>query len=290
MIDIAIATCSDHPDLGHHDRGVIAELAELGIRATPLVWTDAEANARLEKFAAVVVQSTWDSHLDPLAFATWARRVHAQTVLLNPLPLLEWNLNKRYLQELEQRGIPITPTLWLSAGSSVDLRHEVIQRGWTRFVIKPVVSAGATETHIFDVDAMALAQATLDRLVARHDLMVQPYLLAFETEGERSYVFFAGAFSHAVRRPPTLESAPRGFDESHDMPPIEAELQLARQVLERVSETPVYARVDLATNNDGVVRLQEVELVEPSLFTSLSPGAQQRYARAIADRLPSGPR
>jgi hypothetical protein len=290
MIDIAIATCSYQPELGAHDRGVIAELAELGIRATPLIWTDTQANANLERFAAVVVQSTWDSHLDPLAFVTWARRVHARTALFNPLPLLEWNLNKRYLQELERRGVPVTPTLWLSAGSSVDLRREVSERGWTRFVIKPVVSAGATETYIFDVEAMELAQATLERLVARRELMVQPYLRAFETEGERSYVFFAGTFSHAVRRPPTLASAPRGFDASHDMPPIEAELQLSRQVLERIGESPVYARVDLATNNDGVVRLQEVELVEPSLFTSLSPGAQQRYARAIADRLSSGPR
>jgi hypothetical protein len=288
MIDIAIATCSYHPDLGPHDRGVISELAALGIRATPLVWTD--TNARLEPFAAVVVQSTWDSHLDPLAFVTWARRVHAQTALFNPLHLLEWNLNKRYLRELEQQGIPITPTLWVSAGSSVDLRHEVAKRDWTRFVIKPVVSAGATETHIFDLGSTDTAQATLNRLAARVDVMIQPYLLAFETEGERSYVFFDGAFSHAVRRPPTLQSAPRGFDESHEMPPIETELQLSRQVLEKIGETPLYARVDLATNNDGVVRLQEVELVEPCLFTSLSPGAQQRYARAIASRLPNAPR
>nr|WP_298726006.1 hypothetical protein [uncultured Steroidobacter sp.] len=288
MIDIAIATCSYHPELAPQDRGVIAELAGLGIRATPLIWTDATAS--LDKFAAVVVQSTWDSHLDAPAFANWARRVHARTALFNPLHLLEWNLNKRYLQDLEQQGIPITPTLWVHAGSAVDLRREVSERGWTRFIIKPVVSAGATETHIFDADTMELAQATLDRLVTRVNLMVQPYLLAFETEGERSYVFFDGVFSHAVRRPPTLKSAPRGFDAPHHMPPIEAELQLSLQVLEKIEEAPLYARVDLATNNDGVVRLQEVEIVEPCLFTSLAPGAQQRYARAIAGRLSSGPK
>lgn len=288
MIDIAIATCSYHPELAPHDCGVIAELAKLGIRATPLIWTD--ASATVDRFAAVVVQSTWDSHLDPAAFVGWARAVHAKTALFNPLHLLEWNLNKRYLRQLEQQGIPITSTLWLPAGSSIDLRREVIERGWTRFVIKPVVSAGATETHIFDLDGMSTAQATLDRLVTRVELMIQPYLLAFETEGERSYVFFDGVFSHAVRRPPTLKSAPRGFAESHEMPPIEAELQLSRQVLEKIGETPLYARVDLATNNDGVARLQEVELVEPCLFTSLAPGAQPRYARAIASRLPNGPR
>lgn len=288
MIDIAIATCATQPALGHHDRGVISELAALGIRATPLIWTD--ANASLETFAAVVVQSTWDSHLDPVGFLAWARRVQARTALFNPLELIAWNLNKRYLRELERQGIPITPTLWVEAGSSIDLRREVSDRGWDRVVIKPVVSAGATETHLFDVGSLDMAQATLDRLASRMELMVQPYLRAFETEGERSYVFFDGAFSHAVRRPPTLASAPRGFDESHTMEPIEAELQLSRQVLERISTTPLYARVDLATNNDGIVRLQEVELVEPSLFTSLSPGAQQRYARAIAARLSNEPR
>ncbi len=283
MIDIAIATCSNHPDLGFHDRGVISELAALGVRATPLVWTVADAS--YDRFSAVVVQSTWDSHLDPLTFMTWARRVQARTVLFNPVDMIEWNLDKRYLQELERKGIPITPTLWVTSGSSIDLRREVTERGWTRFVIKPVVSAGATETHIFDLAAMDLAQTTLDRLTARVDLMVQPYLLAFETEGERSYVFFDGVFSHAVRRPPTLKSAARGFEDSHAMEPIGAELELSRQVLANLSETPVYARVDLATNNDGVARLQELELIEPCLFTSLSPGAQRRYARAIAARV-----
>jgi hypothetical protein len=50
-------------------------------------------------------------------------------------------------------------------------------------------------------------------------------------------------------------------------------------------ETPLYARVDVATNNDGIPRLQEIELVEPCLFTSLVPGSAARFARAMAECL-----
>jgi glutathione synthase/RimK-type ligase-like ATP-grasp enzyme len=283
MIDIAIATCSSHPNLGMQDRGVVLALADLGIRAAPLVWNDTAAN--LDGVAAVVIQSTWDSHLDPLAFLAWARGVQARIPLFNPVHLLEWNLNKRYLRALERQGIPVTPTLWGEPGSTVDLRHELKERGWTRIVIKPAVSAGATETYIYDLAMLDTAQATLDRLRAHGEVMVQPYLVAFETEGERSYIFFDGVFSHSVRRPPTLQSAERSFAESHIIDPIHHELRLAQQVLATIDDTPMYARVDVATNNDGIVRLQELELVEPCLFTSLSPDAQTRYAQAIAARL-----
>ncbi|MGQ0505866.1 MAG: hypothetical protein ACT4TC_11170 [Myxococcaceae bacterium] len=47
----------------------------------------------------------------------------------------------------------------------------------------------------------------------------------------------------------------------------------------------LYARVDLATDNEGKSRLQEVELVEPSLFLSLDPAAPLTLAKAIARRL-----
>lgn len=283
MLDIAIATCASLPDLGPQDRGVVPALADLGIRAIPMVWNDPQA--RFDSVEAVVILSTWDSHLDPLGFLAWARRVQTRTPLFNPLRLLEWNLNKRYLRGFERQGIPVTPTLWVERGDSVELRGELVERGWTRIVIKPAVSAGATETYIFDVTQLDEAQATVNRLCELGEVLVQPYLIAFETEGERSYVFFDGQFSHAVRRPPTLKSAERSFEESHSMAPIDYELQLSKQVLAAVGDTPLYARVDVATNNDGVVRLQELELVEPCLFTDLSPGAQTRYAQAVVGRL-----
>lgn len=44
----------------------------------------------------------------------------------------------------------------------------------------------------------------------------------------------------------------------------------------------LYARVDLVRAEDGTPRLMELELIEPSLFTHLSPVALERLASAIA--------
>lgn len=286
MIDIAIATCASYPDLAEFDRGVVPELRELGIRARPLVWNDADAD--FGAVTAVVIQSTWDCHLHPAAFLEWARRVHLRTRLFNPIHLLEWNLSKTYLRILQDKGVDVTPTLWVEQGHSIDLRSELQRRGWSRIVIKPAISASANETYIHDQASLNAAQATLERLCVVGDVMVQPYLSAFETEGERSYVFFDNLLSHVVRRPPTLKSAHRSFAEAYLIDPVEHELRLAQQALAAIGDTPLYARVDVATNNDGVVRLQEVEMIEPSLFTSLSARARRRYAEAIARRLTSG--
>lgn len=283
-MDVAIATCAAFPQLSSWDRGVVDALREVGVTAAPLIWND--PSAAWEQVKCVVVQSTWDSHLRSAEFLAWTERVESVTRLRNPARVLKWNLHKRYLRELEAKGVRITPTAWLERGSTVDLAAMMRERGWTRVVIKPAVSAGANETHIIDAREALVGQAHVQRLSQHHDLMIQPYLQAFESEGERAYIFFNGEFSHAVQRPPTLKSAVRAFQEDAAFDPTDrAELDFAHEVIAALDAPPLYARVDVATNNDAVVRLQELELIEPSLFTSLAPGSSARFARAILAHL-----
>ena len=282
-MEIALATSADFPDLGPHDRALVGTLAELGLIARPLIWSDPEAPWNHAKLA--VIQSTWDSHFHPAEFLAWADRVAGNVPLHNPAPFVRWNLHKGYLRDLAAKGVSVTPTVWLARGATLELAPLLRERGWQRAVLKPAVSAGANETHVIN-GLDETAQSTLDRLSATHDVMIQPYLNAFESEGERSYIFFDSILSHAVHRPPTLKSAVRSYSEpSVFVPQDRAELDLAHSVIAAIDSKLVYARVDVATNNDGVVRLQEVELVEPSLFTSLAPGSVQKLARTIAARL-----
>jgi hypothetical protein len=281
---IALATSADYPNLADWDRGVVDALRVFGVVATPAIWTDATFDWAAVRCA--VVQSTWDSHLRPAEFLEWAERVDDVTTLHNPASVLHWNLHKQYLLELEQRGVAITPTAWVARDTRADLLDLMRSRDWSRVVIKPTISAGANETHIVDASQIADGQALLDRLTVAYDVMVQPYLQAFESEGERAYVFFDGELSHAVHRPPTLKSAARSFDAAYAFEPRNrAELDLAHDVVAALDAVPLYARVDVATNNDGIVRLQELELIEPCLFTSLADGAADRFARAILARL-----
>lgn len=282
-MDIALATSADYPHLGPYDRGLMQALADLGFSAEPVVWND--PTERWAGARAVVIQSAWDSHLHPAAFQAWARQMERHGQLYNPAHIVRWNMHKGYLRELAARGIGVTPTAWVERGEAIDLSEVMDARGWQVAVVKPAVSAGAAHTHVVRRDEAAQAQALVDGLAADHDLMIQPYLEAFENEGERSYIFIDGHFSHAVQRPPTLQSATRGFDEPEVFKPADAELAFVASVVDVLEPGLLYARIDVATNNDGIVRLQEVELVEPCLFLSLDPAAASRLALAIAHRV-----
>lgn len=283
-MDVAVLTYSGLPQLDAFDSPLLPALAALGLDARPVIWDDPAVDWRTVRLA--VVRYTWDAHLRRDAFVAWASKVDRLTRLHNPAEVLRWNTHKHYLKELEAKGVPVTPTVWVERGGTRDVGALARERGWDAVVLKPAVSAGALKAYVFPRSDATAATARVAQLAAEGDVLVQPYLTAFETEGERSYIFFDGALSHAVHRPPTLLSAPRGFPEPHAFTPEDpAELKLAESVLEAMGRPLLYARVDVATDNAGHPRLQEVEVTEPRLFLSLDAGAPGRLARAIAAKL-----
>ncbi len=148
---------------------------------------------------AAVVRSTWDSVDRPREFLDWARRATAQTLLLNPVAAMAWNLDKTYLRELHDRGVPIVPTTWVTD----DAR-------WTppatEFVVKPSVSAGGRETARYQPDDADQARRHVRRLLAAgHTVMVQPYVASVDEFGEAKLVHVDGALSHTVRVGALLE-------------------------------------------------------------------------------------
>lgn len=282
-MDVAIVTYAGLPQLDAYDAPILSALTALGLDARPCLWDDPAMDWSTTKVA--VIRTTWDSHLRRDAFVAWASKVGKLTRLYNPPDILRWNTHKAYLRELEAKGIPFTPTVWVPHRGTVPLEAVMRERGWDTVVLKPTVSAGALKTYRFHRSELEAAQSSLDQLAAEGEVMVQPYLTAFETEGERAYLFFDGAFSHAVRRPPGLKDSPRGFAQPHLFEPLPEELRLAEDVLAAVGQPLLYARVDVATDNAGRTRLQELEATEPSLFLSLDPAAPERLARAIARKL-----
>ena len=64
-----------------------------------------------------------------------------------------------------------------------------------------------------------------------------------------------------------------------------AEREVAEAALAAVAHDGplLYARVDLVPGPDGAPVVMELELTEPSLFLSTSPGAADRFAQAVAE-------
>jgi glutathione synthase/RimK-type ligase-like ATP-grasp enzyme len=264
-------------------RLLMEEIRRVGLDARPLVWDDPSVDWALQKVC--VIRETWDYHHRRDEFVAWAEQVGTVTTLLNPAEVVRWNTHKGYLRELEARGVPVVPTIWLHAGDSANLAETMSTNGWNEVVVKPAVSASAFETIQVTGEQIERGQAHIDRLLPSRDLMVQPFMAAVRDYGERSLIFIDGELTHAVRRLPALhlEEGSTAWDAAL-MQPTPDEVNLAELALRAAGFPTLYARVDMVPDEANKMRLMELELVEPSLFLMQAPHAARRLARAIVSR------
>ena len=279
--DVVLATSRDLPEPDADEIPTLEALARHGLRARSLAWDDPEADfgsARL-----TVLRATWTYPERPAAFAAWAERTAAVSMLLNPLPVVRWNLHKGYLLDLAARGIPVTPTRLLPADGRASFADVVHETGWADVVLKPAVSCGSRLTFRVRADEGPAGDEALARIRAEGDALVQPYLPSVDDHGERAVVCIDGAVTHAVRKSPRFS----GQDEctSDALPVSAAEAGLARRCLAAVGTDLLYARVDMAPGPDGAPVLMELELIEPSLFFPACPPALERFATAVRRRV-----
>ncbi len=281
-LDVALATSRDYPDLDDDSVPLLEALRALGLRAEPRVWDSGfdAAGARL-----CLIRSTWDYDSRRDEFVAWARATAARTDFAPAAAVVEWNSDKRYLRELEARGVPVVPTAWLATWDSpADVMGA---RGWERVVMKPAVAAGSRGLRRLARAEAHDAQPAADALLARGPVLLQPYLPSVESDGELSLIFGEGELTHAVRKRPRsgdFRVQPEWGGSFTREEPGDAEIEVARLALGALDHTPLVARVDLVSAPGGPV-LMELELIEPRLYLSAAPEAAARLADAVARRL-----
>ena len=72
-----------------------------------------------------------------MRFSAGRARPPRSTELWNRPGTIAWNIDKRYLRELEQAGVPTVPTLWAEPGADLPAVP------WDDVIVKPVVDLGA---------------------------------------------------------------------------------------------------------------------------------------------------
>ncbi|RMF75697.1 MAG: hypothetical protein D6744_13160 [Planctomycetota bacterium] len=295
---IALATCRDLPEWEVDDAPLHAALRARGVDLRTPAWDD----ARFDWAAcdACLIRTTWDYMERRDEFVAWAESVGAATRLFNPAPIVRWNTYKTYLRDIERRGAPVVPTVWIDAGRPIDVGAVMSQRGWAAGFLKPVVGATARETLRFrhTAEGLAAAAAHIERLTQREALMLQPYLPRVETDGELSVVYIDGRPSHVVRKQPKpgdyrVQDDHGATDQRWDLDTAERArvamvMAAARAEVEQrnlCAWPPLYARVDLLRDEEGELCCNELELVEPSLFFRHSQAAAERLAAALIARI-----
>ncbi len=284
---VAWVASADATDLDTDGVPLAEAAARAGVETEVAVWDDPSVD--WARFDLVVVRATWDYFGRPDDFLGWARDTAAVTTLANDLAVLEWNLDKRYLAELADAGVPVVPTTFVTeAGGPVDLDPA------PAWVVKPTVSAGSNDTSRSSDPEVVRAEA--DRLAADGRVaMIQPYFETVDTDGERGFVCFDGSTAHVFRKAALLPSEGSATIDGLFAPeeitltePRADEVDLAERVLAWIAERfgpQLYARVDLIDDAEGRPHLLELELIEPGFFLDVAPASADRFLAAVAARL-----
>jgi len=286
---IAIITCDQLPEPDPDEPLLLEAIRAAGMEAQMLAWDAPPGSLKRRDpadFDACIIRSSWNYYLDPDAFLDWIDRCAASSTLLNPAPIVKWNIHKRYLRDLETAGLPIVPTEFVDRGEKLCFADIMRTRGWTDAVIKPCVSAASFQTRRFSLDQSDDAQNFLDDLTASRDTMLQPYMRSVDTSGERSIMRVGSEQTHAIRKNPRFA----GQDESvsASLPVTDDERALFDRVLAAAPferNDLLYARLDLMPDEPGTSCISELELIEPSLFLLQEPRALRALVGAICARV-----
>ena len=258
-------------------------LEALGWKIETISWRDSTQD--WSRFDAVVIRTPWDYQDEPEAFFESLARIEASdTFLANPLHLVKWNIDKRYLFELEAKGVELVPTL---NGST--LTKEGLQAMYAHFdthevVVKPVVGANADFTYRLPKGSGDEAiQEALDAFSDRQYL-AQPFMDGIVNEGEFSLLYFGGEYSHTALKVPKTKDF-RVQEEHGGLPygvaPEPALKAAADLVIKHLPDEPLYARVDLVRTKANTFALMEVELIEPALYVRMDEASPARFAAAL---------
>ncbi|MDO9554756.1 RimK family alpha-L-glutamate ligase [Rhodonellum sp.] len=266
---------------------ILAEiLIDLGLEFKFEIWSD--TSVKWETYSHLLVKSPWDYFDRYSEFLDWCQRIKKLGIpVFNDIETILWNSDKRYLEEVQKQGFQIVPTRFLSKQQPFDLAEYFDVFKTDQLVLKPTVSGGAKNTIKLDREMWLSKKEEMIGLMATEDFMVQPFVKQIVEEGEYSYLYFNGKFSHAV-----LKSAKKGdFRVQHffggnisKVLPKPEDLNCLQQLVNAFAKNCLYARVD-GVWIEGVFYLMELELIEPYLFLFIEEQAIPNYRGAIKEKL-----
>jgi glutathione synthase/RimK-type ligase-like ATP-grasp enzyme len=273
-------------DFFSYDQMLFEPLKVVGWLAEEVSWRKPDVN--WNDYDAVVIRTTWDYQDDVEGFLACLQRIEASTaVLQNSLKIVEWNISKSYLNDLQNQGINIVPTLWFDSFSLTELQAGFSHFDTPEIVIKPLISAGADHTYRLTLKNLKEQAEGLKTVFAQRQFMLQPFLPGIIDEGEYSLFYFAGHYSHSILKQP--QSGDFRVQEEHggqlkSIQPCEDMLTTARHCLAALPADVLYARIDLVRHNNEFAVI-EIELIEPSLYFNMDAESPHRFVDAFVEML-----
>ncbi|KAF2670701.1 hypothetical protein BT63DRAFT_423003 [Microthyrium microscopicum] len=217
-----------------------------------------------------------------------AQKLNSELRILNNPEIVLWNMEKTYLQDLEEAGFQVPKTHFIDDLSQIsdpemlckhlnEVANDFGQR--KSYVLKPSISASAKQTHLVldrfnysKADHEYLSSVLTNGLDGR--LMVQHFEPTIHS-GEYSLVFVGGEHTHTVLKMPAKNDfrSQKAFggqriEIGKAELPSEAKRAAEKLIIwleQRFGEVS-YCRIDGVIRDDGEFVFMEVEAIEPELW------------------------
>jgi glutathione synthase/RimK-type ligase-like ATP-grasp enzyme len=275
---VLLVTCSGLAEGEPGHPALDAALTARGLDPRWVVWDDESVD--WSEAAVIAVRATWDYDSRVGEFLGWASGLGP--TLLNGFRVFQWNVDKRYLLDLHDAGLPVVPTH--AADTVADVRRLAEALGIA--VVKPRVGAGGRGLELVR-DHVGWEPEP------GHEgpWIVQPLVESIHHDGEMSVFVIGGhAISQVDKLPSTTDiRVHEQFGGSSRPVPLGRETaRLATEAIATVAdllgEEIAYGRVDLM-RHQGALVVSEVELTEPGLYLDVLPANAEPFADAVAERI-----
>jgi hypothetical protein len=279
----------------HHDKDLALLTKQLdftGVKWEIVHWHD--NNVDWGKYTCAKIQSPWDYHKRIDEFQAWLSKVAQVTTLLNPIPIINWNIDKRYLKELINAGIPTIQTTFVENEMDLCKQEHILDND---IIVKPAISAGSNDTFRFISKKDEAYAHAKNILSSGRTVLIQPYLKTIDTFSESGIIFINGKFGHAISKSAIFGDTKNEHNGLYfeakvikrDPTPLEKEFgeRIIVWLTAKFGRVPLYARIDTVIDASGSPVVMELELLEPSLFLHLAEEADTAamLAAACADAL-----
>lgn len=250
-----------------------------GFRAQPVVWN--QVGVDWSQFDIALIRSTWDYLDEQEQFLEVLSQIESSSCrLFNPLAAVRWNIDKRYLFDLESWGVPIIPTVL--ALEPVDVSKLFVDGQSQTVVLKPTIGLGGSHSYRVPLEEVSHKLADLRSNQPGQEYLIQPFIQDVISEGEWSYIYFNGQLSHVLlKKPAPGDYRVQGIYGGTIQPaePFSHDLAQAEAVLAKLPFDLLYARLDFVRVG-GQLSIIEVELIEPIFSFGLVPESIARLVHA----------
>ncbi|MFK5854950.1 MAG: hypothetical protein QM503_02390 [Bacteroidota bacterium] len=285
---LAILTSAEMPNLLPYDMDVIELLKIKGVESTIIVWDEIIKTrpTELQKYDAILIRTIWDYFLKYDEYLELLNLLEASNVpVFNPIEILRWNANKKYLSELQNEGFDIIPTIF-NLNSDKDSFATAISKGWKKMVLKPVISGNSYHTFVVDSDDETKFNQLIDKHYIDRPFMLQEFIPEI-SNGEISTIYFSNGYSYSVTKVPPVGEYRVQFDYGgvYHFGDVDPTIKkICDRIASRFETKLLYQRVD-GVWRDGKFLIMEVELIEPDIYLNLSNQAKNQWVDSLANML-----